>query len=382
MKQYHFWKAFLRYTTLLILLLIALFISIILMFSWDVNHEINETAEGQTASVKYAIEHNNKVNEGHSFFIMNGKTVEDNHTPFTEEELKHRFVDKVKTPHVDESHKGIFDIRTTQLSNNRTLYSLTNVRDFYETKQFLNRELLIAFIFTFILMIAMAYYLARRPVIVYEKLMEEQQTFVQNASHEMKTPIASLLLGTQYLEMLDKNHWSEEGRNTLSQMKTEVSYMQQLIETMLQDNIDNDKAESVDISKIFDEIIATTENIYQTTIQRRYQSQLTFTIKPLHAIQILNILLENAFHHNSSNVQVNVSAFKTMNGLQIEVSDNGKGIDKAEQDKIFQRFYQVDKGMKGSGIGLSLLRNIIYQYGGTIEVESQLEKGTKFIIKL
>lgn len=97
---------------------------------------------------------------------------------------------------------------------------------------------------------------------------------------------------------------------------------------------------------------------------------------------MINILLENAFHHNSEEVQVSLSVFETINGIQIEVYDNGKGISKSDQNKIFQRFYQVDNNNKGSGIGLSLLENIVSQYNGTIDVQSQLEKGTKFIIKL
>ena len=101
----------------------------------------------------------------------------------------------------------------------------------------------------------------------------------------------------------------------------------------------------------------------------------------LHAKQIINILVENAYRHNTNNTKVSVSAFKNFNGLQIEVSDNGIGIPEEEQQHIFKRFIRL-KNQKGSGIGLALLYNIVKQYHGTIEVKSIVKQGTTFIIKL
>lgn len=382
MKVYHFWKTFIQYGSYLLVLLIILFVSIILVFSFNVNREINETAQAQTDSVKHALTHQDSVNQGHHYFIVKNQKVTENHTPFKTQMLKQRFVGQVKQPHVDESKTGIFDVRTVKLSEQRTLYSLTDVKDFHETKQLLVRELSIGFIFAFVLMIAMAFYFARRPVKVYEQLMQEQQTFIQNASHEMKTPVGSLLLGTQYLDMLEQNHLSQEGKETLAQMKSETKYLQQLVNTMMLETLQTDDLKPINLSQSFDETIRTVEMVHQTTIHKLYKPDLMFAIHPLHARQLLNILLENAYHHNDEHVQVRVSAFQTMNGVQIEVSDDGKGIEEAEQDKIFQRFYRVNQETRGSGIGLSLLRQIVSQYDGTIEVKSKLGKGTNFIIKL
>lgn len=136
------------------------------------------------------------------------------------------------------------------------------------------------------------------------------------------------------------------------------------------------------MSKRFDEVIRTIESVYQSTIEKRYSPYLMFTMHPLHVKQIINILLENAYRHNTNKTKVTVSAFKNFNSLQIEVSDNGIGIPEEEQQKIFKRFYQVNQNQKGSGIGLALLYNIVKQYHGTIEVRSIIGKGTTFIIKL
>ena len=378
----HFWKRFIKYVTLLILLLLILFISIILIFNFNINEEINETAENQTTSIKHAIEQHDNVNQGHDYFIVKKHKVLNNHTPFSIKELQNKFVGKVKKNYINESDKGIFDVRKSEISNHRTLYILTNVKDFYETKQVLVNVLTIGFVFAFILMVVIAYYLARQSVKAYEQLMNEQQLFVQNASHEMKTPIASFLLSTQYLEMIEGHHISMESKQTLQQMKMEAQYMQQLIESMLLDTNKKKEVVPINVSKRFDEVIRTVESVYQSTIEKRYSPYLMFTMHPLHVKQIINILLENAYRHNTNKTKVTVSAFKNFNSLQIEVSDNGIGIPEEEQQHIFKRFYQINQNQKGSGIGLALLYNIVKQYHGTIEVKSIIGKGTTFIIKL
>lgn len=377
----HFAKNFIKYISLLILLLISLFIFITFIFNFKINKEINETSEDQITSIKRAIEQHESVNQGHDYFIVKEHKVISNHTPFSIKELQNKFIGKEKND-IDKSNKGIFDVKKKVISNQRTLYSLTNVKDFYETKQVLINVLTIGFVFVFILMIMLAYYLARQSVKAYEQLMNEQQLFVQNASHEIKTPIASFLLSTQYLEMIEGHNISIESKQTLQQMKTEAQYMQQLIESMLIDTNVKNEVVPINVSKSFDEVIRTAEHVYQSTIERRYKSNLIFTIYSLHAKQIINILVENAYRHNTDNTKVSVSAFKNFNGLQIEVSDNGIGIPEQEQQHIFKRFYQVNQNQKGSGIGLALLYNIVKQYHGTIEVKSIVRQGTTFIIKL
>ena len=74
----------------------------------------------------------------------------------------------------------------------------------------------------------------------------------------------------------------------------------------------------INVSKSFDEVIRTAEHVYQSTIERRYKSHLIFTMHSLHAKQIINILVENAYRHNTNNTKVSVSAFKNFNGLQMK----------------------------------------------------------------
>ena len=383
MTNYRFWPAFLKYAGMLFTLLSVLFIIIVILFSYKLNQEINETAQRQTSSVQTTLAQHQKVNPTHDYFVVkHGKIIEAS-TPFSTRELETRFLqNSTTTPYIDESRYGVFDVRTVSLSNERTLYSLTNVHDFHETKGFLISVLIGCFLLGFILMMGLAYYLAQRPIKVYEQLMQDQRLFIQNASHEMKTPIASLLLGTQYIDMLEHEHLSTKSRQTLAQMKTEVTYMQQLIDSMLEPDMTIKELDEIRIATVLDEAVQSVEMVYHIPIKRLYARHLTYPILPLHLKQIVNILLENAVKHNESDVKVAISASKTINGIELRVSDDGVGIAKEEQQHIFKRFYRGNQNQKGSGIGLALLQARVHQYGGVVTVMSKKGKGTTFLIKL
>ncbi|MCO4345523.1 HAMP domain-containing histidine kinase [Staphylococcus agnetis] len=383
MTNYRFWPAFLKYAGMLFALLSVLFIIIVILFSYKLNQEINETAQRQTSSVQTTLAQHQKVNPTHDYFVVkHGKIIEAS-TPFSTRELETRFLqNSTITPYIDESRYGVFDVRTVSLSNERTLYSLTNVHDFHETKGFLISVLIGCFLLGFILMMGLAYYLAQRPIKVYEQLMQDQRLFIQNASHEMKTPIASLLLGTQYIDMLEHEHLSTTSRQTLAQMKTEVTYMQQLIDSMLEPDMTIKYLDEIHIATVLDEAVQSVEMAYHIPIKRLYARHLTYPILPLHLKQIVNILLENAVKHNESDVKVAISASKTINGIELRVSDDGVGIAKEEQQHIFKRFYRGNQNQKGSGIGLALLQARVHQYGGVVTVMSKKGKGTTFLIKL
>lgn len=383
MTNYRFWPAFLKYAGMLFALLSVLFIIIVILFSYKLNQEINETAQRQTSSVQTTLAQHQKVNPTHDYFVVkHGKIIEAS-TPFSTRELETRFLqNSTITPYIDESRYGVFDVRTVSLSNERTLYSLTNVHDFHETKGFLISVLIGCFLLGFILMMGLAYYLAQRPIKVYEQLMQDQRLFIQNASHEMKTPIASLLLGTQYIDMLEHEHLSTTSRQTLAQMKTEVTYMQQLIDSMLEPDMTIKELDEIHIATVLDEAVQSVEMAYHIPIKRLYARHLTYPILPLHLKQIVNILLENAVKHNESDVKVAISASKTINGIELRVSDDGVGIAKEEQQHIFKRFYRGNQNQKGSGIGLALLQARVHQYGGVVTVMSKKGKGTTFLIKL
>jgi two-component system phosphate regulon sensor histidine kinase PhoR len=97
-------------------------------------------------------------------------------------------------------------------------------------------------------------------------------------------------------------------------------------------------------------------------------------------------LMQNAIKYSNPPAHVEVHMVRTNNELLIKISDKGIGIPKEDLDRIFERFYRVDKARSrkvgGSGLGLSIVENIIKKHSGRIEVTSEVGKGTTFIITM
>jgi len=102
--------------------------------------------------------------------------------------------------------------------------------------------------------------------------------------------------------------------------------------------------------------------------------------------QAISNLLDNAIKYSARVKQLSITAKTVESDLSIEIADHGVGIPRSEQEKIFEKFYRVGNGLvhdvKGSGLGLSLVKHIIEAHKGTISVESDVGKGSRFIILL
>ena len=102
--------------------------------------------------------------------------------------------------------------------------------------------------------------------------------------------------------------------------------------------------------------------------------------------QVARNLLDNAIKFSPHGSEVELSAFAEPGRAGFSVADRGQGIPKAERDRIFQRFYQVDrsrsKSRPGSGLGLSIVKHLVHLHGGSIEVEGNVGEGSRFVVRL
>ena len=102
--------------------------------------------------------------------------------------------------------------------------------------------------------------------------------------------------------------------------------------------------------------------------------------------QALLNLLNNAVKYSSASKHIDVRAYELAGNVFVEVADQGIGIPRSEQKKIFEKFYRVSDGLvhdtKGSGLGLSIVKHIVEAHGGQISVDSQVGKGSRFIISM
>lgn len=107
----------------------------------------------------------------------------------------------------------------------------------------------------------------------------------------------------------------------------------------------------------------------------------------MHKSIIIGNLVDNAIKFNDKDtIKINISVERAGEAILVSVADNGPGIPAEEQDKVFEKFYQIEKNftgnVKGAGLGLALVKKIVAAYGGTINLKSEIGKGAKFIITL
>lgn len=220
-----------------------------------------------------------------------------------------------------------------------------------------------------------------------------QKEFVANVSHELRTPLTSIKMAAESLQLGAIS--DEKMRNKfLSNIQREADRLTRLVnELLIIANLDNKV--TLHISK-FDPA----ELLWDVVTVMRYHADLNDItlidrfpeiLPPMEADkdriqQVLINLTDNAIKCNRQNGKVTLEAFEENGFLVVKVIDTGIGIHKVDIDKIFDRFFRVDRSRSrvtgGTGLGLSIVKDIIVAHGGTINVESEVDVGTTFIIKL
>jgi signal transduction histidine kinase len=226
------------------------------------------------------------------------------------------------------------------------------------------------------------------------RLAQAKSNFVSNVSHELKTPLALISLFSEILELGRVNN-EEKKTEYYRIIRHESLRLNKIIDNILDfskieagrkkyDFADGDMAEVIEdvLSSYRYQIINSGFDI-QTNIQPDLPSVL---IDRDAMAQAISNLLDNAIKYSGEVKQLSITAKMLGSDLSIEVADHGVGIPRAEQAKIFDKFYRVGNGLvhdiKGSGLGLSLVKHIIEAHQGTISVESHVGQGSRFTILL
>jgi signal transduction histidine kinase len=226
------------------------------------------------------------------------------------------------------------------------------------------------------------------------RLAQAKSTFVANVSHELKTPLSLISLFSEILELGRVNNETKKAEY-YGIIRHESRRLNKTIDNILDfsrieagrktyELVDGDMAEVIDhvLSTHRYQVINSGFDI-QTDIQANLPSVL---IDRDAMAQAISNLLDNAIKYSGKVKQLSITAKTVESNLSIEIADQGVGIPRAEQAKIFEKFYRVGNGLvhdvKGSGLGLSLVKHIVEAHKGTISVESDVGKGTRFTILL
>lgn len=227
--------------------------------------------------------------------------------------------------------------------------------------------------------------------------MREQDTarqeFVSNVSHELKTPLASMKVLSDSL--LSQQGMPEElYREFLVDITAEIERMTQIINDLLalvktDKNNANIIISNININDLLEQLlkrlrpIASTRNI--EVIYESYRPVMADVDEVKMSIA-LNNLIENAIKYNYDNGWVRVTLNADHKFFYVKIQDSGVGIPDEFQDKVYERFYRVDKARSretgGTGLGLALTRNIILLHRGSIKLYSKEKEGTTFTIRI
>lgn len=219
-----------------------------------------------------------------------------------------------------------------------------------------------------------------------------RQDFLQNASHELKTPITSI---RGYAETMLYKLENERDRGFTTAILRNVGRMERIIEDMvtissLESGAFPFNPEKMDVHMFLIEVrelvVGTLNQKHQELIMNLDLDNTELIADPLLMEHLLLNLIVNASRYSPENTTIYVDAFPDSNSYIFSVSDEGPGIEEENKVKIFERFFRADKNRSrdqgGTGLGLSIVRQITRIHGGKVWVENRLEGGAIFKVSL
>ena len=219
-----------------------------------------------------------------------------------------------------------------------------------------------------------------------ENSFEKQKQFVSDASHELKTPLAVIEANADVLQdKVGENKW-------ITYIQEEVQSMNKLVNDLLvlakMENTKTSNNQKFDLSKEVQMSVSVFESmIYEKKIklETNISEGIEFDGDKEDIKHIISIILDNAIKHTKENGKIIINTVKEKNDIKIEVKNQGEPIPEEEREKIFERFYRIDKARnrneKRYGLGLSIAKGIVEKYNGDIYATSK-DGFTSFIIKI
>jgi two-component system phosphate regulon sensor histidine kinase PhoR len=224
------------------------------------------------------------------------------------------------------------------------------------------------------------------------KLERVRKDFVANVSHELRTPLTSI---KGYLDAISESEPSltEEGKKFLLVLQKQSLRMENIVTDLLQlARIESGKEKlqlvSISIKSFLEKTVASLSPLAEKkgqNIEIQAPEELILQGDPDKVTRILINLIENAIKYTPESGKIVVGCQSMHDSIELFVKDNGIGIPPADQNRIFERFYRVDRArsreMGGTGLGLSIVKHLVEAHGGTIRVESYPNEGATFKVR-
>ena len=262
-----------------------------------------------------------------------------------------------------------------------------------ETQQRVIIELGIINIIIFLISGGLGYFLAGKTLRPIQEMVEEQNRFISDASHEFRTPLTALKSSLE-VNIRDKNLSIEDAKKIMNESIKDVNDLQRLSDSLLQlSQYEKPQSyvnfEKISLKQVINESIKKIETLAKNKNINIKNSTINVNLKgnKYGLIDLFVMLLDNAIKYSKVKSAININTKKIDHSVLISIEDQGIGIDKKDIPHLFDRFYRSDrarskKEVDGYGLGLSIAKKIVDQHNGSIVIESKLKKGTKVTVQL
>jgi signal transduction histidine kinase len=237
-------------------------------------------------------------------------------------------------------------------------------------------------------------------IITFRNLMEEKRLsnlktdFINNMTHELKTPLATITVAGKTLEMEKIRQDESKVLETARLIGKQSVHLNQMINMMLEISMWERTEFQLDRKKVnVEEIMKDIVGSFKTgagnlaSLSQKYNlNGATADIDMVYFTTMINNLLSNAVKYSDKQAEISVESFTEDNNICIRVADNGIGISKTDQKHVFDKFYRASSGnihkYKGLGLGLYYVKQIAVAHGGAVAVDSKPGKGSIFTVTI
>lgn len=225
------------------------------------------------------------------------------------------------------------------------------------------------------------------------RVEDMRRDFVANASHELKTPVTGMQALADSLHLAMERD-PDRAKQMVQRIQAEATRLAQLVRdlldlTRLEEGVSGGGLQRVDVGALTEaqvERMRPTAEKRGVTLSSQVQPESSVIAIPEDLKVIIGNLVLNAVQYNREGGSVDVTVRRRPGRVVVEVADTGIGIPELDQDRVFERFYRVDKARSraagGTGLGLSLVRNAVQRQGGRVWVSSVLGEGSRFTVVL
>ena len=247
----------------------------------------------------------------------------------------------------------------------------------------------------FTLIITAAFFLTIRTLLRQKKLSEIKSDFINNMTHEFKTPLATISLAVDALKNEKVSSDREKTNYFTAVIKEENKRMNKQVETILQAALLDKQEVQLNLKKLSAHVLIKSAlnnielpvNEKEGTLEVNFDAQKDIIMADeVHFTNLINNLLDNAVKYSKEAPVIKLSTSNAGNFLKIRIEDNGIGMNKETLNRIFEKFFRAHTGnihnVKGFGLGLSYVKTMVEAHKGSIKAESTLGKGTIFFLTI